>query len=260
MVLAKKSLGQHWLNDDLALESMAGAAEITKNDTVLEIGPGLGALTKLLVKVAGRVVAVEFDPELAKNLSSLIKADNLTVIEQDILRFDFSALPPDFKIAANIPYYLTSHLVRILSELTNRPLITVLLVQKEVAERLAAHPGALSILGVSAQYYNIVSLGPVVPKGSFEPVPKVDSQIVILRRRSEPIFGSIIDSSLFFRIVKAGFSQRRKTIENSLAGGLQLTKEASRELLAEASIPNTVRAQALSLDQWHMLYKAYCQL
>lgn len=251
--IPKKSLGQHWLTDEASLHAMLVAAAVQSHDTVLEIGPGLGPLTKLLVDSADQVVAVEFDEGLAAGLSRRVPADNLRVVRQDILRFDLTALAPDYKVVANIPYYLTSKLVRVLSESPNQPSVTALLVQKEVAERLAAKPGNLSILGVTCQFYWDVSLDIVVPAELFTPPPKVDSQIVIMRRRPEPLFPDI-DTKEFFHVVKAGFGEKRKTLLNALSGGLHLEKPAVREWLEAAGISPQLRAQNLSLDDWHKLY------
>jgi 16S rRNA (adenine1518-N6/adenine1519-N6)-dimethyltransferase len=252
---AKKSLGQHWLHDPASLEAMAKAADISKDDTVLEIGPGLGTLTAVLVKRAGEVIAVEFDRQLATALPSRVNADNLTVVNQDILTFDLGSLPPDYTIAANIPYYLTSNLLRYLCESSNHFSRAALLVQKEVAERVCAPPGKMSLLSVSVQFYTEAHLGPVVPARLFSPPPKVDSQILQLVYRDQPLF-SDVDPKQFFRVVKAGFSQRRKTLLNSLSAGLHLSREETTQALDTAGIPPTTRAQNLSLDQWHALYQA----
>lgn len=251
--LPKKSLGQHWLHDAASLQAMCRAAAVGPDDTVLEIGPGLGTLTELLVEQAAQVVAVEFDHNLAIDLPSRVPAANLSVTESDILSFDFGTLPPDYKIVANIPYYLTSNLVRVISETPNRPAKVALLVQKEVAERIAAAPGQMSLLGISAQYYWKVRLHEVVPAALFTPPPKVDSEIVSFTRRNKPLFPGV-DEKHFFRIVKAGFSQKRKTLLNSLSAGLALSKDQTRHLLASAKIPPTARAQTLSLEDWHRLY------
>jgi 16S rRNA (adenine1518-N6/adenine1519-N6)-dimethyltransferase len=249
----KKSLGQHWLDDEVSLHAMLSAAAVQPEDTVLEVGPGLGPLTTLLVDSADQVVAVEFDADLAAGLAKRVPADNLRVVHHDILTYDLTALPPDYKVVANIPYYLTSKLVRVLSESTNPPLVAALLVQKEVAERLAAKPGKLSILGVTAQYFWDVSLDLVVPAELFTPPPKVDSQIVVMKRRLEPLFPDV-DSREFFRIVKAGFGEKRKTLLNSLSGGLHLEKPAVSAWLESAGIDPQLRAQNLSLEQWYTLY------
>lgn len=252
---AKKSLGQHWLRDTSTLVAMCEAAGVAAEDTVLEIGPGLGTLTEVLVKRASQVIAVEFDERLAAELAARVPADNLRVISQDILRLDLTALPPDYKVVANIPYYLTSNLIRVLSETPNPPRTAVLLVQKEVAERVAAGPGAMSLLSVTAQFYWQVSLGQVVPAELFEPPPKVDSQILIMQRRSELLFADV-EPRQFFRLVKAGFAQRRKTLLNSLGAGLHLSREEAEKLLQSAGISSNRRAQTLSLDEWHTLYQA----
>jgi 16S rRNA (adenine1518-N6/adenine1519-N6)-dimethyltransferase len=253
--LPKKSLGQHWLYDESALAAMADAAEVTAGDTVVEIGPGLGTLTKVLLERGAKVTAVEFDRDLAAKLASEDGTLNgeLTVVNEDILRFDFSRVPAPYKVAANIPYYLTSNLIRVLSESANPPNRSVLLIQKEVAERVCAQPGVMSILSVTAQYYWEVSLGRVVEAELFTPPPKVDSQILIMKYRQQPLFPDV-DTKQFFRLVKAGFSQKRKTLTNSLSGGLAINKDDAKALLEKAGIEPSTRAQALSLDDWHKLY------
>lgn len=255
----KKSLGQHWLEDDASLQAMCDGVAVGPEDTVLEIGPGPGTLTKKLVAQAKQVVAVEFDGALARMLPSRIHAPNLSVVEQDILRFDLTTLQPDYKVAANIPYYLTSNLLRVLCESANHFSRAALLVQKEVAERVCAAPGDMSILSVSVQFYCEVQLGRVVPARLFTPPPKVDSQILLLTYRATPLFAGT-DTKLFFRIVKAGFAQRRKTLLNSLSGGLQLPKPQTEQLLAQADIAPSTRAQNLSLQDWHALAQAYLRL
>jgi 16S rRNA (adenine1518-N6/adenine1519-N6)-dimethyltransferase len=251
--IGKKSLGQHWLRDDYSLESIVEAADIKPEDTVLEIGPGLGTLTEKLVKRSSRVVAVELDAPLASQLLRRVPVDNLTVTTQDILAYDLTQLPSGYKVVANIPYYLTSKLLRQLCESSNPFSKAALLVQKEVAERVCAGPGSGSILTISVQFYAKASLGPIVPAHLFSPPPKVDSQILQLEFRQEPLFPDV-DTKGFFRIVKAGFSQRRKTLLNSLSGGLQIGKPQAADLLSRAEIDPTMRAQTLSLDQWYNLY------
>lgn len=252
---AKKSLGQHWLNDQEALLAMCDAVEVHKDDTVLEIGPGLGTLTELLVERAAHVVAVEFDATLAVELPKRVPAANLSVVTQDILSFDLTALPVGYKVVANIPYYLTSNLLRVLSESANPPAQVALLVQKEVAQRVVAGPGAMSLLSVSAQYYWDVSLGMLVPAELFTPPPKVDSQILIMHKRQQPLFNDV-DTKQYFRIVKAGFAGRRKTLLNSLSAGLQLSKPEVGELLERVGIAPNLRAQNLTLEQWGRIYQA----
>jgi 16S rRNA (adenine1518-N6/adenine1519-N6)-dimethyltransferase len=252
---AKKSLGQHWLTDAASLQAMCDAAEVSGTDTVLEIGPGLGTLTEVLVLQAQHIVAVEFDEKLARELPSRVSAENLSVIQHDILRFDLTKLPTGYKVVANIPYYLTSNLIRVLSESANPPSIAVLLVQKEVAERVAAKPGDMSLLSVTAQFYWEVSLGMHVRAKLFTPPPKVDSQILILHRRTEPLFPGV-DTKAYFRVVKAGFAQRRKTLLNSLSAGLHLDRNETEQLLKSVGISPTARAQTLSLVDWNKLYES----
>lgn len=236
---------------------MCDAVGVKDGDTVLEIGPGLGTLTELLVERADQVIAVEFDDQLARELPKRVPDSNLRVINQDILRFDYTSLPADYKLVANIPYYLTSNLIRTLSETANPPSKAALLVQKEVAVRVAAAPGDMSLLSVTAQYYWEVSVGELVPAKLFTPPPKVDSQVLVLKRRTSPLFD--VDAKAYFRLVKAGFSNRRKTLLNSLSGGLQMAKPDVLAVLAKAEILPSTRPQELSLEQWHNLFTAINQ-
>lgn len=248
---AKKSLGQHWLQDDAALSSIVAAANVSADDIVLEIGPGPGALTKKLVSVAKKVIAVEFDDELAHDLPVRVAAANLDVHHSDILSFDLRQLPTGYKVVANIPYYLTSKLLRILCESENPPSRMVLLVQKEVAQRVVAGPGDTSLLSISVQFYCRAALGAVVPANLFVPPPQVDSQVLILDYRG-PLF-SDVSPDAFFRVVKAGFSERRKKLRSSLSGGLRVSKSDADDLLSKAGIDGDKRAQELTLDEWHVL-------
>jgi len=228
------------------------AAGVEANDTVLEIGPGLGTLTELLVGRAGQVIAVEFDEALARQLPQRLPAANLQVIYQDILKLDLTQLPPDYIVVANIPYYLTSNLLRVLSESPNPPRVMSLLVQKEVAERIAAGPGQMSLLAISVQLYYQPKLHQIVPAELFTPPPKVDSQIISLVRHSSPLFPDL-DNKAFFHLVKAGFAGRRKKLRSSLAAGLRLDKPAVDLLLQRAGINGDLRAQELSLQDWYRL-------
>ncbi|HLB40661.1 MAG TPA: 16S rRNA (adenine(1518)-N(6)/adenine(1519)-N(6))-dimethyltransferase RsmA, partial [Candidatus Babeliales bacterium] len=173
MKVPKKSLGQHWLKDEPTLSYIANSANLSATDTVLEIGPGLGTLTRHLLDRAKEVMAVELDEALAQKLPS---HEKLQVVQADILKFDLTKLPPGYKVVANIPYYLTSNLLRVLAESDNSPILMVLLVQKEVAQRITAKPGQMSVLAVSIQLYYQPQLGKVVPAELFTPSPKVDSQ------------------------------------------------------------------------------------
>lgn len=247
-----KSLGQHWLRDRLTLEHIADCADVAADDTVLEIGPGLGTLTSELLRRAKKVVAVEFDAELARKLPGQFPGKNLEVIQSDILSFDLSTLPVGYKVVANVPYYITSKIVQLLMTADNKPSVAVLLVQKEVAERLAARPGNMSILAVSAQLFAEVSLGDVVPAALFTPPPKVDSQVVILKTRPQPFLTDVTEKS-FFRVVKAGFAAKRKKLRSSLAGGLGISKDHAAQYLQTANLDPDRRAEDLSLDDWQRL-------
>jgi 16S rRNA (adenine1518-N6/adenine1519-N6)-dimethyltransferase len=250
----RKSLGQHWLEDESTLENICEIAELNKDDLILEIGPGYGSLTKLLVERVSSVVAVELDTSLANELKTFVHAPNLMVVNDSILKFDLTSIKSDYKIVANIPYYLTGNLLRLLSETSNPPSLIVLLVQKEVAERVAAKPGEMSLLSVTTQYYWEVSLDRVVPAELFVPPPKVDSQIILMKKRTKVLFADINDRD-FFRVVKMGFSSRRKTILNSLAGGLRLEKARVSEVIEMAGIDPNTRPQNLSLNDWYKIYK-----
>jgi 16S rRNA (adenine1518-N6/adenine1519-N6)-dimethyltransferase len=252
----KKSLGQHWLFDSKSLGAICDAAQITDEDTVLEIGPGLGPLTVELTARAKRVVAVELDDKLARELPSRVPAHNLQVVHGDALHFDLSQLPAGYKVVANVPYYITSLIVRFLLESPTPPSRAVLLVQKEVAQRIAAHPGDMSVLAVSAQLYAEPDLGPIVTADKFDPPPKVDSQVIAFAHRGKPLFTDV-DTKLFFRVVKAGFGEKRKTLRNSLSGGLALRKDQAEALLAKAGVDPSVRAETLSIEQWHALALAF---
>lgn len=251
--LAKKALGQHWLEDYAALQAMVDAAGVEPGDEVLEIGPGYGTLTEYLLSAGAQVTALEFDDSLVPGLlKKFADVPELKVEQGDIRTYDFTALPPDYKIVANIPYYLTSNLIQLISETSNQPLTAVLLMQKEVAERVVAKPGNMSILSVTAQFYWEASLDMVVGAELFSPPPKVDSQILVLRRREQQLFDDVTPKQ-FFRVVKAGFSQKRKTLLNSLSGGLALGRDETAALLERAAIDPGRRAQTLTLTEWHAL-------
>jgi 16S rRNA (adenine1518-N6/adenine1519-N6)-dimethyltransferase len=262
-----KSLGQHWLRDREILDSIASSAEIENGDFVLEIGPGLGTLTSSLLKFAGKdgkVLAVEFDENLAKKLPAQFPGKNLEIINADFLEFDLEKLPKGYKVAANVPYYITSKIVEKLLTSANRPAVASLLVQKEVAERMAAEAGELSILAIAAQLYAEVELDILVPREFFTPPPKVDSQVVVLRARDEDLLaqfnrenGYELTEKQLFRIVKAGFAAKRKKIATSLSANLAISKEEVNELLKKASISPDIRAQEITIKQWLKLAQIF---
>ena len=248
-MMPKKELGQHWLKDRDILAAIADDAELMPEDTVLEIGPGLGTLTSELLRRAGRVVAVEFDPDLARKLPGQFPGKNLQVVHEDILQFNLGSLPAGYKVVANVPYYITSKIIEKLMTAKNKPSLVVILVQKEVAERVAAGPGDMSILAISAQVFAKARLGVEVPREYFTPPPKVDSQVVILETLAAPLVAPE-DEKAFFRVVKAGFAARRKKLRSSIAAGLAISKPAAEELLRHATINPDSRAEDLSIDDW----------
>lgn len=250
----KKSLGQHWLKDREILARIAEAASITTLDTVLEIGPGLGTLTSELLRRAEKVIAVELDGALAEKLPGQFPGKTLEVINEDILEFDLNILPKQYIVVANVPYYITSKIIKKLLTSDNKPKTTVLLIQKEVAQRLAAKPGNMSILSISAQIYGEVELDQMVPAHYFTPPPKVDSQVVVIRTRSEPLIAPK-DEKQFFKVVKAGFSSKRKKLRSSLSAGLNITKQETEDILKKVGINPDDRAEALAIQQWVDLMK-----
>lgn len=231
------------------LEHIADCADVQPGDTVLEIGPGLGTLTSELLRRVGKVIAVEFDQNLASKLPGQFPGKNLEVYNEDILQFDLARLPAGYKVVANVPYYITSKIVHKLMTAENKPSVAVLLVQKEVAERIAAAPGDMSILAISAQVYAETFLGDIVPAELFTPPPKVDSQVVVLRTRQAPLVEPENEKA-FFRIVKAGFSAKRKKLRSSLSGGLGISKQEAEALLLSADMSPDARAEDVTIDGW----------
>lgn len=255
-IRANKGLGQHFLVDSESVEKIVEAAEIEKDDTVLEIGPGLGVMTDRLGETGANIVAVETDSKLVELLRRRVPA-NVTVEEADIMQFNLTSLPVGYKVVANVPYYITSPIIRLLMESSNPSSVAVLLIQKEVAERIAAKPGQMSILALSVQYYANVELVVDVPRDKFMPAPNVDSTVIKIVRKDKPAFEA--DTQKLFRLIKAGFGEKRKQLRNSLAGGLQITSEQAIEAIAEAGLTETARAQELSLIEWQSLYEVATQ-
>jgi 16S rRNA (adenine1518-N6/adenine1519-N6)-dimethyltransferase len=255
----RKSLGQNFLVDEGALAKVAAAAELTAADIVLEIGPGLGSLTRHLAQAAARVVAVELDQNLLAPLRYVL-ADypNVEIVHGDILNLQPSTfnLPAGYKVVANIPYYITSAVIRHLLEAHARPDRIVLTVQKEVAQRLCAAPGAMSLLAVSVQFYSEPRIVARISAGAFYPQPEVDSAVVRLDVRARPAV-DVPDTETFFRIVRAGFGQKRKQLRNALSAGLGLSGKAAEALLAQAGIDPRRRAETLTLDEWGKLARVW---
>ena len=254
-VRAHKGLGQNFLQDPLALEKIVSAAQIQPTETVLEIGPGLGSLTRYLAVSAKEVVAVELDLNLLPLLKAVLTPyPNIRLIHGDILKLSPKDLitEKDYLVVANIPYYITSAVIRHLLETEVKPRRIVLTVQKEVAERVCAKPGDMSLLALSVQVYGNPRIAAHIPASAFFPEPKVDSAVLCVDIYSAPLIQpELMDT--FFRLIKAGFGQKRKTLRNSLSAGLHISPMAAADLLTSAGIDPQRRAETLSIDEWHVL-------
>lgn len=252
---AKKSLGQHWLNDPSSLQAIVDAADLQKNDVILEIGPGQGSLTQLIAQKAKKVTAVETDNDLIVLLQEKFnRSKNVEIIHSDILKFDLTKLEKNYKVIANIPYYLTGKILKILSESKNPPAAMALLVQKEVAQRITAGEGDMSILAFCIQYFYQASYLHTIDKQLFTPSPKVDSAVVKLTKLPNPRFDA--DKDKLFKLAKFGFSQRRKTLKNNLLAGINANGLTIKKLLDNSKINSKARAQELSFKQWEILYNS----
>jgi 16S rRNA (adenine1518-N6/adenine1519-N6)-dimethyltransferase len=252
---ADKSLGQNFLQDANALEQIARSAEIQPGDTVLEIGPGLGSLTRHLAASARDVVAVELDGRLLPPLEAILTPhSNVRVVHADILEISPGELiaQPGYLVVANIPYYITSAVIRHLLEDSNKPRRIVLTIQKEVAGRICAEPGDLSLLALSVQVYGHPQIAASIAAEAFFPAPKVDSAILVVDIFPSPLVEEK-HLKIFFRLIKAGFAQKRKTLRNSLASGLHKSTDEIVELLRLADIDPMRRAETLSIPEWQTL-------
>jgi 16S rRNA (adenine1518-N6/adenine1519-N6)-dimethyltransferase len=254
-VRAHKGLGQNFLQDPLALEEIVSAAQIQPTETVLEIGPGLGSLTRYLAVSARDVVAVELDLNLLPLLKAILAPyPNIRLIHGDILKLSPKDLitGKDYLVVANIPYYITSAVIRHLLETKVKPRRIVLTVQKEVAERICAKPGDMSLLALSVQVYGNPRIAARIPASAFFPAPKVDSAVLCVDIYPAPLIQpEIIDT--FFRLIKAGFSQKRKTLRNSLSSGMHISPMAAADLLTSAGIDPQRRAETLNIAEWELL-------
>lgn len=271
-IAIKKRLGQHFLIDQKIVNDMVCAADLKKNDCVLEVGPGLGILTEAIAKKVFKVVALEKDEKLVLYLQKKFKdCKNVKIILGDILKMkmviekEFNL--PSYKIVANLPFYLTSRFLRLYLEpgrekgsifgLTqfkfSRPNLMVLLIQKEVAKRIIAKPGDMSLLSISCQLYGEPKVIRFVSSESFFPSPDVDCAILKIKVLEKPRY-KIDDTKLFFRIVKAGFAGKRKQLHNTLSAGLAIPNEKIKKILEKSQIDPTRRPQTLSLDEWLKLY------
>jgi 16S rRNA (adenine1518-N6/adenine1519-N6)-dimethyltransferase len=250
-----KSLGQNFLQDSTALEKITQAAEIQPDDAVLEIGPGLGSLTRYLAASAKSVTTVELDPRLIPVLETVLAPyANTRLIQGDILDFAPRTLVPtaDYLVVANVPYYITSAIFRHLLENAPRPRRIVLTIQKEVAERICARPGDMSLLALSIQVYGDPQIVATIPAAAFFPTPQVDSAVLRVDLRPEPLIPLPLLNT-FFRLAKAGFSQKRKTLRNSLSAGLAISTSEAAQLLEQVHIDPQRRAETISLTEWAAL-------
>ncbi|MFA5128857.1 MAG: 16S rRNA (adenine(1518)-N(6)/adenine(1519)-N(6))-dimethyltransferase RsmA [Patescibacteria group bacterium] len=261
-VRPSREYGQNFLIDREVLESIVQAADLKNNDTVLEIGPGFGVLTAELIGRAKRVVAVETDRKMAKILGEILDIPkNLEVVEKDILKIandELGVKNYEYKIVANLPYQITSAVFRKFLSEEPRPEEITVMVQKEVAERICAAPGEMSLLSLSVQFYGQPEIVDIVPRRAFWPEPEVDSAIIKIsnikniyeRNKKE------IAPEKFFRLAKIGFSSRRKQLQNNLAGGLRLSNKKIKEVLVNLGFDERVRAQDLGVDNWVKLVQA----
>lgn len=255
----RKSLSQNFLTDPEALDAIVKAAELVPGDRVVEIGPGLGVLTRRLLAAGASVLAVEVDPRLAEYLRrELYGADAFELIEADALSLHPREMFPGerFKVVANIPYHITSPLLHTFLEGDRPPELTVLLVQLEVAERVAARPGRMSYLSVFAQNIATAEVVARVPAEAFEPAPAVDSAVLRLRRRGDPAIPVGEPREPFYRVVQAGFRQRRKQVHNGLSRELPVDREAVEAALDECGVTPDRRPQTLTIDEWACLASA----
>ena len=250
----RKRLGQNFLTDPVALERIVVAADLSADDVVVEVGAGVGTLTRLLARQAKRVIALELDDDLVEILrEQTADLPHVEILHGDVLRFspsDFS--PPGYKVVGNLPYYITSAVLRHFLEGEPRPRLMVVTVQREVAERIVARPGEMSLLAVSVQFYGQPRIVARIPAGAFYPPPKVDSAVVRIDVCGKPIPlpGKDVDEAAFFRVVRAGFSQKRKTLRNSLSAGLGLSPATVGDSLEKAGVDPRRRAETLSLREW----------
>ena len=257
------NLGQNFLKDKEIVNKIISSANLKEDDFVLEIGPGKGILTEELAKYARKVIAIELDKNLVKLLSN--KFDNnkkVEIIEGDILKINLLKLlghfvPKQYKIIANIPYYITSPIIRLFLENENPPSEMILMVQKEVAERIVAKAGQMSILAISVQYYADAEILFEVSRNSFDPVPEINSAVIKITNHQQSTINNKTEVKKFFQIVKAGFSAKRKTLVNNLSNSLHLPKKEVEEKLKTAGIKPTARAQELSIENWKTLTKLF---
>ncbi len=257
----QKKLGQIFLQDKSIIQKIIQTSEIKYKDQILEIGPGKGALTKSILETGAKIIAIEKDIKLVKFLENLFKnKQNLKIIHADIRDFlktnqfytQYSILNTQYKVLGNIPYYLTSHLLRLLLENPIKPSLIVLMIQKEVAQRIIAQPPKMNLLSASVQFYAQSEIICYVPKTAFYPEPKVDSAVIKIT--PYPVIArSDATRQSFFKIIKAGFKQPRKLLINNLSKNLGVQKDTFKKIFLQLNIPINTRAQNLSINEWASL-------
>jgi len=252
----RKGLGQNFLVSEGTLRRIVATADLKPGDVVLEVGPGLGTLTRLLAQQAERVIAVELDQRLVEILSQILTDfPNVEIVQGDILEMEpggpggLSELSTGYKVVANLPYYITSAVLRHLLTAKAKPQWIVVTVQREIAQRMIADPGQMSLLSVSVQFYGRPRIVARIPAGAFYPVPKVNSAVVRIDLHESPPV-AIADVDRFFEVVRAGFGHKRKQLRNALAQALSLPVGTVVEALRRAGIDEKRRAQTLSLEEW----------
>jgi len=253
-IRAKKSLGQNFLRDPHYLKKIADAARIGAEDRVLEIGPGLGHLTRVLTERAEKVLAIEVDDRLIPHLQEEFgTARNFELVHADALEYDFTTLTGRWKVVANLPYYISTPIIQKLIKHRSTFISLTLMLQKEVAERIASPPGSkeYGYLSVLVQYYTVPRIEFKVPPGSFTPQPEVDSMVITLFLREEPAV-LVRDEAFFIRVIKAAFSQRRKTLRNALKQ-LEVPKEKMESVLNDTGIDLGRRAETLTVEEFGRL-------
>jgi len=265
-----RSKGQNFLVNEKIYDEIVKAAELKAADSVLEIGPGLGFLTMKLARNAKKVLAVELDDALAHYLQMGIDAadiSNIEIINEDILKFNLDSyiskeFKDNYKVVANLPYNITSIFLRQIFSLDHKPELMVLMLQKEVAERINAQPGEMSILAVSVQYYADIEIIREVKAANFWPAPKVDSAVISFKLKPRNYLGknyNLQEDKKFFRLVKFGFSAKRKMLKNNLAGGLKIKADLAGEILFKHSLDKKIRAEDLSLNDWYKIFADFSQ-
>ncbi|MFO7807269.1 MAG: 16S rRNA (adenine(1518)-N(6)/adenine(1519)-N(6))-dimethyltransferase RsmA [Candidatus Moraniibacteriota bacterium] len=258
----KKSLGQNFLKNKEKLKEIIEAGNLNKNDNVLEIGPGEGALTRKLIESAGRVLAVEKDEKLAQSMKEGLSVDNFEILGGDILEINLPSTLEErgfqkYKLLANIPYYITGKILRLFFETKYRPQLLVLLVQKEVAERICARPGKRSLLSTIINYFGEPEVVSYVSREDFYPVPEVDSAILKIIPYEKYEYKNKEREKNFFRLIKVGFSSPRKTLVNNLSAGFDLSKGKIEDRLKKAGLKEDARAQNLSVQEWQKLEELF---